>query len=362
MWNLCVATCPPFTYSDGTNCVTGCTSPDYADDYTQTCTPLCPTSSQSTYGSSTLHKCVAVCPATYFRDVTQVCKNNCNPRFADNITLNCEVQCSVGSWGDKNSWSCLSSCVAGEYGYTVDRICYTPTQLAGISVTGLFGDPVSKTYVATCQLSPFLYFGDPNTGTCVSVCPNITVSGSTTIYYGDPHTRNCETSCNNLTYSADPWVNRCLLQCSDGLFSKPGTAGLSPICLATCASGYADPTTRACVSTCPALARSFGFSNTTGGFCLTLCPTSNFAYPIGRVCVTHCTTPYFAYTPTRECVLSCNNSFADPSSGINVCAATCSSASFPYADNSTNMCVPICPTQPDYFASNHVCVYNCPTG
>jgi hypothetical protein len=209
--NLCVSNCPALTYSDGIDCLSSCSAPNYADDSTKTCTPMCPTGSSHTYGDSTTHKCVAVCPSTYFRDVTQVCKSNCNPRFADNITLNCEVTCSVGSWGDTNSWACLALCNAGEYGYIVDRTCYTPTALAALAVSGLFADPVSITFVYPCPLSPALYFGDINSGNCVTQCPNISSGGSTIYYYGDPNTRNCEVTCTNVTYSADPSINLCVL-------------------------------------------------------------------------------------------------------------------------------------------------------
>ena len=37
----------------------------------------------------------------------------------------------------------------------------------------------------------------------------------------------------------------------------------------------------------------------------------------------------------------------------------CFSNSYPSADNSTNKCVPTCPSSPDYYNDNHVCVKYC---
>jgi hypothetical protein len=39
----------------------------------------------------------------------------------------------------------------------------------------------------------------------------------------------------------------------------------------------------------------------------------------------------------------------------------CWSNSYPNADNSTNRCVFQCPTDPDYYADSHVCVFYCTT-
>lgn len=41
---------------------------------------------------------------------------------------------------------------------------------------------------------------------------------------------------------------------------------------------------------------------------------------------------------------------------MDVCSA---SAGYPNADNSTNKCVFRCPSSPDYYSDNNVCVYYC---
>ena len=37
----------------------------------------------------------------------------------------------------------------------------------------------------------------------------------------------------------------------------------------------------------------------------------------------------------------------------------CHSNDYPNADNSTNQCVETCPSFPDYYADNHICVFYC---
>jgi hypothetical protein len=335
--NLCVSNCPPFTYSDGSACVSVCTT-GYADDSTGTCAAGCPAgATPPTFAQSSPNKCVPVCNAGSFRDASQTCKSDCNPKFGDNITLNCEVMCSDGSWGNPNTWLCESTCPAGYYGYLVDRICYTPAQMIAQGITTIFGDPISKTYIYPCRTTPSIYFGDPTTGTCVTVCPNVTSGATTTYYYGDPSTRNCELTCQNAAYSADPSTNLCQIQCSFGYFTQNGsTPGTSGICVTQCTAGYADSSTRICVAICPELVGTFGYYNSSNSdrICMSQCPTDWFSYLTDRTCVTYCDPPYFAYTPTRQCVLKCNNSFADQSN--RKCVSTCASATWPNADNSTN--------------------------
>jgi hypothetical protein len=124
----------------------------------------------------------------------------------------------MGAGAIPNTWLCESTCPAGYYGYLVDRICYTPAQMIAQGITTIFGDPISKTYIYPCRTTPSIYFGDPTTGTCVTVCPNVTSGATTTYYYGDPSTRNCELTCQNAAYSADPSTNLCQIQCSFGVF------------------------------------------------------------------------------------------------------------------------------------------------
>ena len=59
--------------------------------------------------------------------------------------------------------------------------------------------------------------------------------------------------------------------------------------------------------------------------------------------------------------MNCINSYA--SSDAIACIPAASSALYnTIADNSSNKCVPICPTDPDYYMQNGICVPYCSFG
>ncbi len=46
-----------------------------------------------------------------------------------------------------------------------------------------------------------------------------------------------------------------------------------------------------------------------------------------------------------------------------MCVASCSSyANYKFVDNSTNTCVNICPSDPDMYVENYICVLHCAGG
>lgn len=109
-----------------------------------------------------------------------------------------------------------------------------------------------------------------------------------------------------------------------------------------------------CIGTCPA--PYSGYYNGTANICVLNCPTDTYSY--NRVCGSGCTFPYFADNATNYCVLDCLMSYASKDS--QKCVSSC--ALFPIdnlADNSTNQCVNICPSTPDYYAQNNMCVLQC---
>lgn len=126
-----------------------------------------------------------------------------------------------------------------------------------------------------------------------------------------------------------------------------------------CPVGYADDTTNVCVAVCPLQAGTFGFVNlsSTVRICLEICPDTYYSEPVHRTCGLTCDPPYYALNSTHQCVVSCVDSFADPDN--NRCMDACHSVAYPNADNSTNYCVFQCPSNPDYYSDNHVCVYYC---
>lgn len=181
-----------------------------------------------------------------------------------------------------------------------------------------------------------------------------------TLFYGDPQTRQCGSVCSNSSYTADNYTRLCSLRCSLGTFRY----NITPVCVSPCFVGYGDYSTRTCVAVCPAWAGTFGFYNMTSGsrLCLNQCPPNYYAEPVDRTCTTLCPSSpaiYYAFNDTRECLLECKGSFADAS--IQRCVSSCTGLTYPNADNSTNRCVPICPSQPDYYSDNHVCVFFCVT-
>jgi len=87
------------------------------------------------------------------------------------------------------------------------------------------------------------------------------------------------------------------------------------------------------------------------------CPANNYAQ--GRLCSTSCTSPLFADPISHLCVSSCFDSFA-LTSGVNACVsgATCALYS-KIADNTSNTCTPLCPSDPDLYNQNGYCVSKC---
>ena len=165
MSNLCISTCDHGTYSQGGACVTNCTGTNiYADPNNHLCASSC---TGGLYGDPTKNKCVETCSTVgYYRDTTFFCKNNCNPRYADNITQNCVTKCSNGTWG--YNFQCVSICPPGFYGYLPDRMCY---DIPNIPDPDLFADNVTQTWVSICvENDPVLMFGDVNEHKCVENC------------------------------------------------------------------------------------------------------------------------------------------------------------------------------------------------
>jgi hypothetical protein len=160
--NLCVSMCEAGTYLLNGKCELACTT-GYADPALNECKTSC---SNGRFADPTTNKCVETCPAGYYRDATGFCLNDCSPnsRRADNITWNCESQCSNGSWG--SAFNCVNKCPPLSYGYTVNRDCYT---IPNRPSTTLFADNNTQTWVTVCPLSP-LTFGDRTKKECVPSC------------------------------------------------------------------------------------------------------------------------------------------------------------------------------------------------
>lgn len=133
-------------------CETSCSSGTYADPNTNLCSTSC---TLGRYADSSTNTCVETCPVDSYRDPSFVCKTDCSPLRADNITGTCTSECSDGYWGYNNE--CIDICPDFYYGYDVDRDCY---DIASRPDSSLFADNVTQTWVSVCPYEP-LTFGDP---------------------------------------------------------------------------------------------------------------------------------------------------------------------------------------------------------
>jgi len=203
-----------------------------------------------------------------------------------------------------------------------------------------------------------IYYGDPSTRTCVTVCP------STPSLYANDLLQTCVSS-NNKYYIACVWN-------------------------ATYKSYY-DNHYRRCVMSkslynldCPSSPSFYAFSNaTTNGICLQYCPGNTYSLDSNRSCVTTCPVLYFVnYTLNQivnQCVAKCPSNtyrnttsfcvnstncpagqYGDPNTGLCTSICTYNSAIKTYADRNPNvkLCVYVCP--PNFYqkdiASNNVCI------
>lgn len=83
----------PYLYADNLTwtCVSNCTGPQFADNRTQACVPVCP-SIWDSFGDLLTFKCVNLCPIGYYADkfAGRTCQLTCyNNYFADNFTSSC---------------------------------------------------------------------------------------------------------------------------------------------------------------------------------------------------------------------------------------------------------------------------------
>lgn len=171
-------------------------------------------------------------------------------------------------------------------------------------------------------------FGDPTSRNCVTQCPNVSTTLTST-YYSDVSTG----------------VFVCVVICP----IKPALFGLNA--------------TNTCVDTCPAPLYGDQTGNRT---CLAVCPLIGaivwFAQNTSRICVTVCIAGTWGYTATRECVelpTQCQSQWADNST--NLCVDVCPATANTFADPTTKLCVPFCP--PTYYAdlTTRTCVQTCPS-
>ncbi len=165
-------------------------------------------------------------------------------------------------------------------------------------------------------------------------------------YYGDPTTRYCQTTCPSGYYALDD-TYRCVTDC-------PVTSAKSGYLL------FKDLTNRKCVSTCPDTA-PYAYPLAADRFCYATCPAGTFSTDAkDRRCVATCpyNSTYKLYGYNGKCIAICPLGYwADPFTIT--CLTNCTSASYPFKDNSTGtgLCVSRCPA-PSFFGytGNYSCI------
>lgn len=163
-----------------------------------------------------------------------------------------------------------------------------------------------------CSMGQWIYGKD-----CLAICPNG--------YYGNPSSLSCviPTGCPNNTYADNVTVT----------------------CVSVCSGSFADPTTQTCVYKCPIVNTTVYYADPNSRMCATTCSNSTYINLIKNIenqtCVSVCMPGLFMDPFSSSCLASCTNNY--------------------YADNSTRLCVSVCPVNPDLYGENntYTCVQSC---
>jgi len=265
------------------------------------------------------------------------------------------------------------------YGFAnlTTRICVSN---CNASTTSHYADAqASRTCVRNCSASPFATFGNLGTSKCVRTCPEST-------QFGDPFHpfRLCMTTCTNFPNQTFSYflTRQCVDVCPLGYYGDNYTTAGVGVCTTRCPIGYfGDPLSNLCVVQCPF--RYYG-SNLESRLCVKTCPYGEYAINLTstRLCVATCDDGYWADNMTRFCYNikeNCtNNTFADPQKKLCVIGTNCTTLRYAdpltrgcelnctgseyIGDPSTNLCVTMCPQNPDTYAQYKKCTGTCANG
>ena len=187
--------------------------------------------------------------------------------------------------------------------------------------------------------------------TCVNICPALPVET-----FGDNNTRSCVTSCPNNTYALTD-VYRCWLDCPTTSLLTTSLLlfkdKLNWRCVPNCPSAapYANKDDRTCYLTCPSVSTIYYAVDGHFPECVSVCPYNASFYLFGYQgkCIPRCPSGTWGnpLASNRLCISNCNNAtndfpYKDNSSGLNICVRDCTSLNF-FRDNSTFTCVTTCP-------------------
>lgn len=287
----------------------------------------------------------------------------------------CQTACNTG-YAYWDVGLCVSICNGSMFGYLSGstRECVLN---CNPNVTSTYGDvQASRTCVRRCSATPVGTFGDRLTGTCVKQCPIST-------QYGDPNHqfRLCVPVCSTVPVQLYSFylTKLCLEVCPTSYYGDNTTTTGAGICALTCpANTYADPTTNLCVARCPF--KYFGLS-INGRPCVQTCPQNYYAMnaTTNRVCNLACADGFWGDNYTRTCYNvknQCSNqTYADRTRKLCVIGTDCTAGTYAdpftmgcelkctnsshFGDRSTNLCVTLCPTNPDYYSQAGYCTPTC---
>jgi hypothetical protein len=263
---------------------------------------------------------VPTCYGGYYSDAQHnmecvlICSATPSPTFG--IDNACVGNCSNQTWADV---------------YNVNRTCTTSCSKNGSLQS--YGLNETRQCVLVC---PDYQFADISTGIplCKSGCP-ANPNSSLTGLFGNVLDNICETKC-PAPYYGDQTGNRtCLLLCPWPYFGQDCdqngmtfTYSVYRECQLACACGWSDNATQLCVW------------NSTG------CANFTFAHETNHKCVVSLECTGYGDPLTRYCINPCYKN----------------ASLIYYADDSTKMCVVVCPDVPNYFGDNSTqsCVLTCP--
>lgn len=296
--------------------------------------------------------CYSVCPSGFIQLTgTTTCAQCLSSQFINNgACTNCDSSCLTCSGSTASQClscpstrtlvlgQCVSPCSSGQYRDTV-------TTCRSCSSTCTSCNGATSSNCLTCNSELLL-----SNGSCLSSCPGSTYqSGSTCL--------SCHQSCG--TCNGGTEVN--CLTCNSGFPYRDSTGK----CVTTC-SNLMIPSQNLCVDFCPAkfystnsqcLPCDLNCSECTGPLA-TNCATCVNNFLFQGQCYTTCPDgTYRDGTTCYSCHISCSTC-----SGPNSYECINCSATFPYRELGTNICVSTC--NPTYYLVSTLsqCVQTCPLG
>ena len=278
---------------------TTCNNGTFRQNDTQICVQTCQNNNsllKPEWGDVASGYCVNTCYGALFGDPqnNSLCVSKCaaSPKPTFGLDFLCVVNCSNTTWADPYHTNriCTTSCTSStsdSYGYNTTRTCVlscpdgqfahnvssVPLCVYGcMQSSGLFGNIINNRCQAQC---PSPYYGDvTGNRTCVLKCPwpyyasNCSKSGSNIVISND---RVCRTDC-----SSCGWADNSSQTCA---WDSSGCANLTyahednnKCVIPTGCTGFADPVSRHCVTTCKNLTTTYYYGDPSTKTCVLICP------------------------------------------------------------------------------------------